>query len=238
MTLGRIPDLLDAVVEQHLQNRALVIRGAADQKIAGRFAPVFLEPVDIGFEPAGCRDQRSGPDSLVPAADPRRRGQEHAVLDVHRRDLGLVQHIDADPLRRIVQRVEHRPSAAEEKRVGPSQPEGAAERGLEPDALLHDPVQHVFRFVNHVPGEFFVRLALRNPEQVFEQLVLGIGARQRIRRFIVGAAHVAGMARIAAAIEFLCPLQHKHRSAFEARADGGAKCRVAAADDEDIVFFC
>ncbi len=83
MALGGIADVLHALVEQHLEHGAAVIGRAADQEVVGRFAPVLLEPFDVGLKAAGRRHQRR-------SADFRRaidrllqlRGKEHAVLDL------------------------------------------------------------------------------------------------------------------------------------------------------------
>ena len=62
MALRGIADVLHALVEQHLQNRAAVIGRAADQEIVGGVAPILLQPFDVGLETAGGRDQRRGAD--------------------------------------------------------------------------------------------------------------------------------------------------------------------------------
>ena len=68
--------------------------------------------------------------------------------------------------------------------------------------------------MDHVPSEFLVGLALGHAEQIFEQLVLRIGAGQRVGRCIVGATHIPRVARIAAAIEFFRPFQNEDGSAL------------------------
>ena len=62
MALGGIADVLHALVEQQLQDRAAVIGRAADQEIVGRLAPIFLQPFDVGLKTAGRRHQRRGAD--------------------------------------------------------------------------------------------------------------------------------------------------------------------------------
>jgi hypothetical protein len=52
----------------------------------------------------------------------------------------------------------------------------------------------------------------------------------------MGAAHVAGVARIAAAIEARRRFQNEYLGARAPRADGGAQRRIPAANHQDIEF--
>jgi hypothetical protein len=227
---------LHALVEQHFQHRAAVIGRTADQEIIGNLTPILLEPLDVGFEPAAGGDQRRGlhGGEAVPAFE--RRRQEHAVGDIEIGDLGVVQNIDAELFGGQIKCVQHRAAAAEEERVGPSQAERAAERRLPAHALLDDPVQDVLGFADHVPRQFFVGLAAGDAKQVFPEFFFGIRTSENLGRGIMRAAHVASMAGIAATIEFRRGFQHQHGGAVPCRADRGAKCGVAAADHQHIVF--
>ncbi len=86
MALRGIADLLHALGQQHLQDRAAIIGRAADQEIVGGLAPILLQPFDVGLEAAGGRDQRRGA-HLGLAADRllQLRREEHAVLDLRGR---------------------------------------------------------------------------------------------------------------------------------------------------------
>ena len=138
------PIVLHALGEQHLQDRAAVIGRAADQEIVGGLAPIFLQPFDVGLETAGGGDQRRGADFAAPSIGLlQRRGQEHAVLDLEVGDFGVVDDLDAEPFGGEIERVQHRPAAAEEERIGAAEAQRAAERGLPAHALFDDPVQDV-----------------------------------------------------------------------------------------------
>ncbi len=113
----------------------------------------------------------------------------------------------------------------------------AAERGLEAHALLGDPAEHRLRFVDHVAGERLVGVAAGDAQEVVEELLLGVGPGQLLGRGIVGAAHVAGMAGVAAAVELRRRFEHQHRGAGAPRADRRTQGGVAAADDEHVVFL-
>jgi len=101
--------------------------------------------------------------------------EKHAGVDLEIHDLGVVYRVDAERLGGEVERVQHRPTAAEEERVGPPEAERAAERGLEADPLLGDPAEHFLRLADHVPGERLVGLAAGHPEQIVPEFLLGIG---------------------------------------------------------------
>ncbi len=238
MALRGVADVLHALVEQHLQNRAAVIGRAANEKIVGGVAPIFLQPFDIGFKTAGGRDQRRGAD-FARAVDRllQLSGQEHAVFDLEVDDLRVIPDLDAEFFRSEIQRVQHRPSAAEEERVGAAEAQRAAERGLPAHALFDDPVQDVLGLLDHELGEFFVGLAAGQAQQIVPELFLGVGAGENLGRRVVGAAHVAGMAGVTAAIEFWCALQHQHGSARARCADRGTQSGVAAADHKHIEFL-
>jgi hypothetical protein len=105
-------------------------------------------------------------------------------------------------------------------------------------ALLGDPRQHLLGFVDHETGEFLVRVPLRDPLQVVPELGFGIRAGQDLRRAVMGAAHVAGMARVTAAVKFGRALEHEHRGTRAARADRRAERGIAAADHQYIVTVC
>src|SRR5436305_1214 len=60
VALRGIADLLHALVEQHLEDRAAIVGRAADQEIIRGLAPIFLQPFDVGLKAAGGGDQRRG----------------------------------------------------------------------------------------------------------------------------------------------------------------------------------
>ncbi len=100
VALRRIADIADAGVEQHAQHVATVIGRAADEEIVGGLAPVLLEPFDIGLEAAGGGDQRLAADRLRLAVERDHRRHEVAVGDVERGHRRVVEHGDAERLRR------------------------------------------------------------------------------------------------------------------------------------------
>ena len=237
MALRGIADLLHALVEQHLQDRAAIIGRAADQEIVGGIAPILLQPFDVGLEPAGGGDQRRGAD-FGGAADRllQRRRQKHAVLDLEVGDLGVVGDLDAELFGGQVKRVQHRPAAAEEERIGAPEAQRAAERGLPAHALFDHPAQDVLGLADHDAGQFLVGLAAGHAQQVVPEFLLGIGPGEDVGRGVMGAAHVAGVAGVAAAVEFRRAFQHQHRGAGAPRADRGAQRGVAAADHQHVEF--
>ncbi len=68
MTLLGIADLLHALGEQHLEDRAAIIGCAADQEIIGGLAPVLFQPFDVGLKTAGGGDQGRGADAYAAIA--------------------------------------------------------------------------------------------------------------------------------------------------------------------------
>ena len=76
--------------------------------------------------------------------------------------------------------------------------------------------------MDHVLGERLVGLALGDAQEIVPDLSLGIGTGQRVGGGVMGAADIAGMSGIAAAVEFGCCFEDEDRGAFVARADRGA----------------
>src|SRR5207245_2045609 len=103
---------------------------AADQEIIRGLAPIFLEPFDIGFEPAGGRNQRRGPRLNAAVALLETSGKKHAVVDFEVKHFGVIEDLDAEPLGGEIERVQHRPAAAKEERIGAAEAQRAAERRL------------------------------------------------------------------------------------------------------------
>jgi hypothetical protein len=229
------PDGFDAAVEQHAQHGPAIVRRSPDQEVVGDVAPGSLEPLDIGFEAAGCRHEAGGADFVLSAFVLDDGRYEHAAVDVEADDFGVVGDIDTELFRREIEGVEHRPAAAEEERIGPAEAEGAAERGLEADALLGDPGQHLLRFMDHEPGQILVGTALGDQEEIVPELILGVGTGEDFGRGVVGAAHVAGVARVAAPVELGRPFQDKHRGAGVPGADRRAERRISPAYHQDVV---
>ncbi|OIQ67234.1 hypothetical protein GALL_511900 [mine drainage metagenome] len=237
VTLRGIADFLNALLEQHLQDRAAIVGCAADQEIVGGLAPILLEPFDVGLETAGsCNKRRSGDGGAATALLQRGR-QKHAVGDFQIEDFRVVEDLDAKLLGGQIERVQHRPAAAEEERVGPAEAERAAERRLPAHALFDDPVQDVLGLPDHVARKLLVGLAAGDAEQVFPEFLLGIGPGEDLGRRIMGAAHVAGVAGVAAAIELRRALKHQHGGAVAPCGDRGAQRGVAAANHQHVVFM-
>ncbi len=93
-----------------------------------------------------------------------------------------------------------------------------------------------FEFADHEARQLLVGLAAGHALQVFPEFLLGIGPGEDVGRGVMGAAHIAGVAGVAAAIEFRSAFQHQHGSAGSPRADRGAQRGIAAADHQYIVF--
>ena len=153
------------------------------------------------------------------AVDAGRGATENAVLDIEIDHFGVIDDVDAKAGRREIQGVQHGAAAAEEKAVGAAEAERASERRLEPDALGADPIEHRARLFDHEPRELFVGVPFGDPFQIVPEFVFGIGARQRFRRGLVRAPHIAGVACVAASVELRGGLDDQHRSTRAARAD-------------------
>ena len=82
--------------------------------------------------------------TLTPAIAPfQRRREEHAIVDFQIEHFGIVENFNAELFGGEIERVQHRPAAAEEERIGPPEAQRAAERGLPAHALFDDPVQNI-----------------------------------------------------------------------------------------------
>ena len=112
----------------------------------------------------------------------------------------------------------------------------ARQRRLKVRAMLLHPVAASRRRPDRDAGQRFIGEAAGNLQQILPELLLGIGARQDLGGGVMSAAHVAGMAGVAAAIEFRRAFQHQHRCARPPPADRGAQRSVAAADHQHVEF--
>src|SRR5918994_1217023 len=86
-----------------------------------------------------------------------------------------------------IQRVQHRPAAAEEERVGAAEAERAAERRLPAHPLFDHPAQNILGLGDHVLREFLVGFAAGDALQVFPEFLLGIGPGENVGSGIMGA---------------------------------------------------
>ena len=96
------------------------------------------------------------------------------------------------------------------------------------DGLLAEPAQDVLGRADHVAGEFLVGLTIGPAQQVCPEVLLGIGPGEDVGRGVMGAAHIAGMAGVAAAIEFRPRFQHPPATAHPPGASRGPPPRIAA----------
>jgi hypothetical protein len=200
--LRRIADPVGAVViQQVLEQHALVEARAADQEVVGRpFAafvlpPGLAQPGDVGLEAAGGQHAGACLDAL--ALHPG--GQEAAVLDldaVHRR---LVADAHAQPLRTAVVGVDQRLAAAHEESIGARHVQCAGQRWLEVHAVAAHPVAAGGRGADGQPCEVFIGQAAGDLQQVLPVLLFRIGLDQHVLRCVVHAAQVARVHGIAAA---------------------------------------
>ena len=116
------------------------------RKLSAAVAPISLQPFEIGLEAARPRRRSCAPrisggalDASTVAA--RKKPSSMSQCD----DRRVIKDVDAEILRRAIERVEHRRAAAEEERVGAAEAQRAAERRLEAHALLAHPVRHSAR---------------------------------------------------------------------------------------------
>src|SRR6185437_16600435 len=81
MTLRRVADGGDALVEQHAQHVAAIVRRAADEKVVGGLAPILLQPLDVRLETAAGGDEGLAAHLLLTTLVLDGGGDEEAVLD-------------------------------------------------------------------------------------------------------------------------------------------------------------
>jgi hypothetical protein len=79
-------------------------------------------------------------------------------------------------------------------------------------------------------------VSLRYLQKVIKEFILGVRAAQCVGCGVVGAAHVAGMPRVPAAVELGRGFQNQHRRTAAPRANRRTERRITTADHQDIEF--
>ena len=133
-----------------------------------------------------------------------------------------------------VERVERAAPAAEEEGVGLAQVERAAERRLEAHALLVHPRQQLGRARDRHVGQQLVGLAAGDAVEIVEEFGLVVRPGHGRRRAIMDEAQIAGVAGVAAAVEFGRRLNDDGAATFPRRRNGGAQRGIAAAQHHHV----
>ena len=162
-------------------------------------------------------------------------GGETVAIDLEPGDLGIIDHLDPQPLGGQVIGVHQRLAAAQEERVGAVQRQGAADGLLETDTVVMHPSRLVSGFFDGDTGQVFVGFAGGDPHQVVEILIDRIAICQHIGRGGMGGAQVSGVARIAATKPLGCGLGNEYAGAAPGRRDRGTQRRVAATRNQDVI---
>ncbi len=172
-------DRVDAVRRiSILQHVAVVVGRAADQEVLRDLAPALLQPVDVGLEAAGCGHQlRERGWSRSPSGCAASRSGNSRSRYGASTTWAIVQKFDAQPLGGEVERVEHRPAAAQEEGVGAAEAERAAERRLETHALLAEPAEDRLRLGDQRGGRAARRCCPGDPQQVVPELIFACKVR-------------------------------------------------------------
>ena len=206
MAGSRIADRLRAGVEHRAQRRAGVVRRAADDEVVGRVAPGLLQPREVRLEAAAGEDERLCADGLVRLKPDtttvvrlKPDTTKYTIAHVDRDDLGVVEHVDAHPLRCRVVGVHQRFAAAEKERVRPRQVQRASQGRLKADAVLGHPLGARLRSADQQSRQRLVGLVRVDAQQIGVELVLGIRPGEHGRRRVVRAAQVPRVAAVAAA---------------------------------------
>src|SRR5579883_253336 len=217
---------LCTVRKQHAQNLASIERCAADEEIARRFAPDFLQPLEVRFKSSGGGHERTSADQKRFAApyDARRFKAPVPNLDVLH--LGLIVDSHAQSLSGRVIRVQERLSSAEKKRIRAVQMQSSSQRRLKTDAMVEHPLRRGTRFADNHTRELLIRLAAGDAAQIVEILVFRISFR--------GAPQIACVAAIASAKVLRGAFDDRDAGARLGRAQRRAQTCVAASRDQNI----
>src|SRR3546814_2928836 len=123
--------MVDTLVEQLLQDDALVVGRAADQEVVGGVAPGLLQPGDVGLKAAGGEDDAARREIERLPAETGGDADAGPVLQVNPFHLRLVVGHDTEALAMAVERIHQGAAAAEEEGVGAPQVQGAGQRSEE-----------------------------------------------------------------------------------------------------------
>src|SRR3546814_9949208 len=121
VALLRIGHMVDTLVEQLLQDDALVVGRAADQEVVGGVAPGLLQPGDVGLKAAGGEDDAARREIERLPAETGGDADAGPVLQVNPFHLRLVVGHDTEALAMAVERIHQGTVAAEEEGVGAPQ---------------------------------------------------------------------------------------------------------------------
>ena len=113
----------------------------------------------------------------------------------------------------------------------------AAQRGLEAHAILLHPVRAGGRTADGQSSQGLVGLTARDPPEVAEKLLFGVGVDEYVRGCIVHASQVARMAAVAAAEHLGSAFEQSDPGPSFPRAERGAQRGIAAPNDKDFTVL-
>ena len=222
------------------QQHTGVEAGAPDEEVVHRplaalvLPPGLAQPFAVRLKAASGQHAGAGGDALALHIG---RFELPAVqLDaVHRR---VIAHLHPQAFGAAEVGVDQGLAAAHKKGVGAGGVQGARQGRLKAHPVAHHPRPACARGADHQPRQRLVGLATSDLEQVLPKLLFGVGAHQHVLGFVVHAAQVAGVGRVAAAPGLGRGLQQQHAGAGFAGHEGGAQGGVAATNHQHIHIGC
>ena len=237
MKTFRIADGLRPVFHQRGEQRAVIVRRAANNKIVGRVAPMPLQPFDIRFVAAGRNDHGARANQLSPifVFEPHR--LEPIVLDDQIFHQRVVAHVNSHARRRQVIRVQQRLAASEKPAIRSPQMQRARERLLPVHPVRAHPSGKRARFANGQLGEIEIRGPARHADQILQMFLFGVRPGKKLVGGGVRAADIARVPRVPAAHMLRRALEHQHAAPRFARRERRAQRRVPASHHDDVVVL-
>ncbi len=217
-----------------MSTSACVVRRSAHDEVVGGRSPDFPQPLEIRLESAGRQHDRARRDRFDTAVHRHRHGRETAVLDFDPRDLGVVQHANAQPLGCGVIAVHQRLAAAEKEHVRAVEVQRPLERRLQSPAERTNPRRAIRRVAHDAARQRFVRPAPGDAHQVGQEFVFAVSVDEQIGRAIVHRAQVAGVAAVASAKFLRRAFDHDDGRAGLPGGQRRAQSRVAASEHGDV----
>ena len=143
MTLLWIADRFGPVIQKQFQDLAFVIRCSANDEVARRFAPHFLEPFQIRFEAAGSDDESLRAEFGRLPIEKHLATFEFAVAYVQFLDLGIVEDANTESQCRGVIGIHQRLASTKEEGVRAAQVKRSLQRGLKADTVSSHPQRYL-----------------------------------------------------------------------------------------------
>ena len=162
----RIADGLRPVLHQRGEQRAVIVRRAANNKIVGCVAPVPLQPFDIRFVPACRHHHGARADQFSAIFIFEFCGFEPVIFNdqiIHPR---IVAHVNSHAARRQVIRVQESLAASQKPAIRPPQMQRPGKRLLPVHAVGAHPAGERARFANGQLGQIEIFRTARHANQI------------------------------------------------------------------------